>query len=263
MDLLRSQNMARVQGQQQQQLNQQQPFGGSSQQHQPGQPFHDPSSNQPPQSQHPAFMNNAAGNAPSLSSRNPSVLQGFPNAGPDMNRQLLILAQQNQQNNGGGPMNFVRQQQMQAMNQGSSPDTHNLFPSQGMDRRPSPAHPLPLPNNMQPGPTNPMGGQGQSPMSQPPGQGQQQLQRRMTMAELTERANQLRASIIQQEGALQHMSNQHRQSTQSGNTPDPSFVAKIRHAMIEVKGKKEYLQRIMHAIQNNMYVLEHLVWILR
>jgi hypothetical protein len=197
---------------------------------------------------------NGPGNPPSLNNRN---LQGFPNSGPDMSRQLgLILAQnqQNQQNNngaGGGPINFgSRQQQMQAMNQGSSPETHNLFPSQGMDRRPSPAHPLPLPNNL---PSNPMG---QSPLpqqQQPSGQGQSQ-QRRVTMAELNERVNNMRTVIMQQEVMLQHMGNQHRTAAASGNQADQSHLAKMRHLMVEIKGKKEYLARMIHMMSNNMYV---------
>ena len=273
-DLVRSQTLARVQGQQQQQLNQQPPFGGPSQQHQPGQPFHDPSSNQPPQSQHPNFMNNP-GN-PALNIRNASVLQAFQaaNAGPDVSRQLnnLILAQQqqqqqqnqqqSQQNNAGGPMNFgARQQQMHAMNQGSSPDTHNLFPPQGMDRRPSPAHPLPLPNNMQPGPQNPMGPMGgQSPIpQQQQAQGSQQTNRRVTMHELTERAHLLRQSIMQQEAMLGHYGNQHRASQQNGGPIDQAVLTKMRQLVGDIKQKKEYLQRMLLAINPNMYVQTPLV----
>lgn len=246
-DLLRSQQLARVQGQQQQQLNQQQPFGGPSQ---PGQPFHDPSSNQSPQSQHPAFMNNpnGAGNGPSLPSRNPAIHQGFSN---DINRQLLMLQQQNQQNNAGVPMNFaLRQQQIQTMNQnqGSSPDTHNLFPSQGMDRRPSPAHSLPLPNSMPPGPSKSIGGQGQAPMPQPQGQGPQV--RRPTMAEIGERMSSLRAAIMQHETMLQHMSNQHHQTAQNGGQPDQLLMNKIRQTMMSTKEKKDQLHKLMVMAQN-------------
>jgi hypothetical protein len=257
-DLLRSHHLARVQGQQQQQLNQQQPFGGPSQQHQPGQPFHDPSSNQPPpQSQHPGFMNNVNnGGNPSLAARNANVLQAFQsgNPGHDMSRQLGIMLAQQQQNQQQNNVGFnVRQQQM---HQGSSPETHNLFPPQGMDRRPSPAHPHPLPNNMPPGPSNPMSG-GQPPLpqpQQPPGQGSQQ-QRRMTMGELNERANSLRATIVQQETLLSHLNNQQRATAASGNQTDPAVLNKMRQLMMDTKGKKEHLHRVTVAMQANMYVI--------
>lgn len=76
----------------------------------------------------------------------------------------------------------------------------------------------------------------------------------MTMAEMSERANNLRHTIIQQEALLSHLSNQQRAAAANGNPLDPTVAAKIRQSMLDVKGKKDYLQRMMNAMQNNMYV---------
>lgn len=74
----------------------------------------------------------------------------------------------------------------------------------------------------------------------------------MTMAEMSERANNLRHTIIQQEALLSHLSNQQRAAAANGNPLDPTVAAKIRQSMLDVKGKKDYLQRMMNAMQNNM-----------
>jgi hypothetical protein len=279
MDLIRSQTLARVQGQQQQQqLNQQQQqfalqqmanggnprSGGAPQQ---PQSFHDPSVNQQQPQPHmsagfPAMTGGSLPNSASLqslNSRNAAMMAFQASQGPQaphLSRQLdlMALAQNQQPQNGITFPNRLEQQQrqqqqqqqqqaqqqhLQAMNQSSPSD---MFSSPGMasaDRRPSPAHP-----NIQP--PNPMGGQPQQQALPQP------AQRRpaMTLAEMTERATALRAHIASQEQALQNF-----------NPPpgtDPGALTKVR---MDLKAKKEYLGKLAIMIQNqsgagaNMYAI--------
>lgn len=267
MDLLRSQSLARVQGQQQQQqLNNQQfglggpPMGngiggGSGIQQQQPQSFLDPGSNPQQQSHMPPGFPSGGGlaNAPSLqqSMSRSAMIQAFQanqashGNNPNVARQLELMLAQNQQLPQNGQMNLAarmeqqrqqqqqaqHQQQLQGMNQSPAGE---LFPAAGMvDRRPSPAH-----SNGQPS-------QQPHPPQQP-----QQPQRRMTIAELNERASMLQNNINQIEAALAHHNNQRVSS------PDPAFNNKIRALQNEVKVKKDYLNKMTAAMQSmgaNMY----------
>ncbi|KAF9466460.1 hypothetical protein BDZ94DRAFT_1233709 [Collybia nuda] len=260
MDLLRSQNLARAQSQQQQQQLNQQHFalqqmansgnarpGGAPQQ---PQSFHDPSTNQQP---HMAggFPAVTPGAAPlqSLNSRNATMMAFQASQGtqpPHLSRQLdLMLAQNQQPQNGMVFPNRLEQQQrqqqqqqqqqrqqaqqqhLQAMNQSSPGD---MFSSPGMptvDRRPSPAH-----SNIQP--PNPMGGQQpQQPQPQPG------PRRPITLSEMTERATALRAHIASQEQMLKNYS--------PPPGADPAIFTK---ATLELKARKEYLGKLVIMIQN-------------
>ncbi|KAF8072116.1 hypothetical protein FPV67DRAFT_1411823 [Lyophyllum atratum] len=266
MDLIRSQNLARVQGQQQQQQLNNQQFGlgaqmgnmgggaGSGQQ-QPQAAFLDSGSNSSQQTSMPTGFSGAGlPNAPPMQqsmSRN-AMLQAFQananQAGhnnPSVTRQLeLLLAQNQPQNN---PINLAQQrmehqrqqqqqqqaqhqQQLQTMNQ-SSPG--ELFTPGMVDRRPSPAHP-----NIQ-GP-NPIGG---GPSSQPQHPQQPSQPRRMTLVELNERATALRTHIQGQEQMFAQMNSSRPMS------PDPNFLNKLRALSGEIKQKKEYLAKMTQAMQ--------------
>lgn len=276
MELLRSHSLARVQGQQQQQLGQQQQFalqqmngggnGGPSGVPQQQSPFHDPLSNQQPHMSpnFPAMGGGNLVNAPSLQQglNNRTMMQAFQASQgnhPGVSRQLELMGLAQNQQPQNGPINFrgteqqqqqqrqqqqqqqqqSHQQQIQAMNQ---PSQDALFSSPGMasDRRPSPAHP-----NLQP--ANPMGGQQPQP-SQP------QPQRRVTMAEISERATMLRGNISAQEQAMAQF------STQRASFSEQIFQAKMRQFATEIKNKKEYLGKMIASIHNagaagaNMYV---------
>lgn len=246
--MLRTQSMARAQSQQQQ-LNSQQ-FGlgngaaGGNQQQQP-QTFLDSGPNQQQQSQmQPPFP--TAGNlsgATSLQqsmSRN-AMIQQFQASqahgnNPNVTRQLELLLAQNQQ-----PQNNInlaarleqqRLQQLQGMNQSPPGD---LFPSPGMvDRRPSPAR-----HNVQSMQTV-SGGQPSQQQHAP----QHSPQRRMTLAELSERASILKAHIAQAEASFAQF------NATRGSSPDAMFQNKMKNMSNEIKTKKEYLGKMTHAIQN-------------
>ncbi|KAF5382094.1 hypothetical protein D9615_004211 [Tricholomella constricta] len=266
LDLIRSQNLARVQGQQQQQQLNNQQFGlggqqmagmgggaGNGQQQPQTQPFLESSSNQSqPANMSPAFPGAGLPNAPAMQpsmSRN-AMMQAFGanasqagHTNPSVTRQLELMLAQNQPQN--SPINLAqrlehqRQQQQQqvqhqqhqqqiSMNQ-SSPG--ELFAPGMVDRRPSPAHP-----NIQ-GP-NAIGG-GPTPQQQHP----QQPQRRLNVNELTERATILRNHIQAQEAMFTQF------SAQRPMSPDPNYVNKMRALSSEIKQKKDYLAKMTQAMQ--------------
>ncbi|GLB40609.1 hypothetical protein LshimejAT787_0804800 [Lyophyllum shimeji] len=263
MDLLRSQNLARVQGQQQQQQLNNQQFGlgaqqmgnlgggaGNGQQQSQSQPFPDSGSGSSQQPNMPSgFSATGLPNAPPMQqtmSRN-AMLQAFtngPQAGHNssVTRQLELMLAQNQPQN--GPINLAQrmeqqrqqqqqqqhQQQLQAMNQASA----ELFAPGMVDRRPSPAHP-----NMQ-GPNPVPGATPQQQHPQPP----PQMGRRMTMAELNERAAALRNHIQAQEQMLAQF------SAQRPISPDPNYLNKMRQLSNDLKQKKEYLAKMTQAMQS-------------
>ncbi|KAG5651516.1 hypothetical protein H0H81_008353 [Sphagnurus paluster] len=264
MDLLRSQSLARVQGQQQQQqqLNSQQfglggqqmgnMGGGAGNQNIPQQQsFLDSNSNQPQQGNMPTgFPGTGAPNMQSPMSRN-NMIQAFQasaNQGdPNVARQLqLMLAQGQAQNN---PTNLRLEQQRQQQSQhhqhhqAPNQSSGELFGQGMVDRRPSPAQ-----ANMQ----GPIGlGVPNSQQHQ-----QQQQQRRINPAELADQAKKMRAQIQVQEQMLAQLT-----ATRS-MTPDPNFVNKMRQLSSEIKQKKEYLAKITQvfsmAMQHQQQQQQHM-----
>lgn len=248
-DLLRSQTLPRVQQGQQQMTPQQQQFAlgvamnaasGANQQS-----FLDPSNQQ--QQQQQASQTQMLPNFPSmgmpgsslpqsLTSRS-AMLQAFnANPGhPNMRQLELIGLAQNQQPQNG--VNFAtRQQQLQqGMNgqQGMPHASPDMFSSPGMSnetlRRPSPNH-----ANAQV--AAPMGGQ--QPMQV---NGQVPSRRPMNFNELNERASTVRGLINAQELNMTQMGAR-------GSAADPIFMGKMRALAADLKSKKEYLNKVLHAM---------------
>ncbi|TFK70305.1 hypothetical protein BDN72DRAFT_839158 [Pluteus cervinus] len=236
-DLIRTQAMAQNQQQQQQQQQQlsmqqqQQRFPLSAQQMQhlqqnvagpSQQSFVDMNSQgqQPPAGFPNLGMNN-------IHQRN-MMMQTFSN--PNHHRQLeLINLAQNQ--NYGARLNPPQQvsnpmANQPAMNQ-STPDIFSGMMSNDSLRRPSPSHP-PM---QQPGSIgNPaVMPQRQMSMAQP---------RRFTIADMTERANQLNHQLSQQANMVRQLQEQHQ------NSGNQELVPKLRAAMTDFKSKQEQLARI-------------------
>ncbi|KAG6853785.1 hypothetical protein C0991_001374 [Blastosporella zonata] len=231
-DMLRSQHMAaRLQQQQllqQEFLNGQQMgnMGGNGQQHTPNHPFLDSGSNQSPG--FPAGVPNAA-----MQMNRSAMLQAFQaNGNPAHARQLelMLQSQPGQQINMAQRLDHQRAaQQLHSM--GQSPGGE-LFAS-GVDRRPSPGHP-----NVQ-GP-NPTGG-GLNPQQQQPPQ-----QRKFSVGELNDRIAQVRGFIQSQERQLGQL------GAQRGMPPDAQLLNRMRAISDEIKAKKEYLGKLMAAMNNFM-----------
>jgi len=246
-DLLRSQNLARVQGQQQ--MGQRQQFGmTSSQMNNPGQHpgFHDHQTSQQNQPQTSAGFGSNMGipNSTQLqgnfSNRN-AMLQAF-NQGP-MSRQLELmnLAQSQQhQNPQAGPANFAARMAQQHQQSGMSGQNQqgqaSLFSSpstQASDaNRTSPSHPpsqtLSIPNLH--------GGMQANEQGLSPGQ------RNMTYLELRDRITQLRSLIAKQEAAAMSLSS-NRASVEQG-----TFLNQMQALAAEVRSKKDVLARLMQAM---------------
>ncbi|KNZ72102.1 hypothetical protein J132_04383 [Termitomyces sp. J132] len=243
MDLIRNQNLARMQGMQH---NQQQfPLGGQ----QVGNMSGGPGNNQP-HIQNQSFLDSGS---------SPSQVPGFPpgmsNPGmqqqPPANRNAMLQALQG--NNGhvrqlemllaqnqSGPINLAQRlehqrvvqqqaQQLQSMGQSSPAE---LFASGAVDRHPSPGHP-----NIS-GP-NPMGS-----TSGVNAQQQQQQPRRVSPAELNERIMALRSYIANQERTLAQLGSQ-RNLTSDGQT-----LGRMRGLSDDIKVKKEYLAKMVSAMNN-------------
>lgn len=244
-DLLRSQNLARVQGQQQ--TGQQQQFGlGGPQMGAPNQQpqFLDQAIQQAQGHMPNNFSNMAMQNMQqSLNSRNAVLQQAFQ-ASQEHSRQLeLIGLAQNQQPQNG--INFaarLAQQQHQAnlngqpgQNPSSQPDIFSspaLSSSEGI--RTSPSHSASQPPPVVMGTQHP-------PMQQN-AQGVPTGRRPMTFQELRERAQNLQAVIAQQEQLVMQISNRR------AGTPDSVFIPKMQNLTNEIKTRKEYLHKILQAM---------------
>ncbi|KAJ7274552.1 hypothetical protein B0H12DRAFT_1228260 [Mycena haematopus] len=254
-ELMRNQLARQGQGQQQQQQQQQQ-FGLQQMGQSNPQASLDPSNQQQQPSQsHPGFQNMGISN-PSLQTLNnrTAMLQAFgqPN-NPAAQRQLDLLSlahnQQHNQQPQNGPIYFANRMQHQAnlngqpQQQQPGPDNF-LSPSmqnaEGM-RRPSPSHPtqqLPGPSNGMP--TN-------LPTGLPPGQPPPIS--RQNFISLTERAQNLKNIITNQESQLVQLTSQR---TRIG---DASFMEKVRTVSADLKNRKEHYARLvtfLHQVQNNM-----------
>ncbi|KAG5641821.1 hypothetical protein DXG03_004140 [Asterophora parasitica] len=250
LDLMRTQNNIRNQ-QQQQSNNQQFSLGGqqmggmgggsaNGQQQPQSQPFLDSGSNPQQGNMSPAFTGTGLPSAVPMQqsmSRNAMMqaLQANANqahANPSVARQLeLMLAQsqpqnttlniqqrmeqhQRQQQQQQQQAQHQQQQQQLNMSQGSSGE---MFAPGMADRRSSPAHP----NSQGPGA---MGG---TPQPQPRG-----------LAEFSQRAQVLRANIETQENLMRQLSQQR-----------PPDMQKLRQLQGEIKSKREYLAKMMAALQ--------------
>ncbi|KAG6820314.1 hypothetical protein H0H93_002401 [Arthromyces matolae] len=240
MDILRSQNLARMQGMQHQQLNNQQfPLGsqqmgnmgsgpGNGQPHIQNQSFLDSGSNQTSSSGFsPSLPTSTMQQQQQAATRN-AMLQAFQaNASQAGHaRQLEMLLAQNQP----GPINFGQRlehqraaQQAQPLQPLGQPSSAELF-APGVDRRPSPGHP------------NPMGATLNPQQSQPG--------RKISANELNERINHFRAAIASQERTLAQLGNQR------GLTPDAQLLGRMRSMSEEIKTKKEYLAKMVSAMNN-------------
>jgi hypothetical protein len=245
-DLIRSQNIARVQGQQQ--MGQQQQFGlSSSQMNTPGQHpgYHDQHGPQQSNSQMSAGFGSNMGipNATQLqanfNTRN-AMLHAF---NQPISRQLDMMGLQNQQhqNAQGGPANFAARmaQQQSGMNgqsQQSQQGQPTIFSSPAMQasdvNRASP----PRPSSQTPGSMNQQGSMQANGQGMPPGR------RQMTFLELRERASQIQAYIVKQEAAAMALNN-NRASVEQG-----SFMAQMQALAADVRGKKELLAKLGQAM---------------
>jgi hypothetical protein len=252
-DLIRSQNLARVQGQQQlgQQQQQQQQFGlSSSQMSAPGQHsgFHDQQSGQQGQPQIPSGFGSNIGlpNSSQLqanfNNRN-AMLHTFNQA--PMARQLeLIGMTQNQQhpNPQTSSASFaarMAQQQQGGMNgqPGQNQGQPTLFSSPIMPasdaRRASPSHP----SSQAPGSIpNQQGGM------QPNGQGVPGSRRALSLLELKDRASQIQSFISKQEATAMNLN-----SNRSSVEPTV-FMAQMQALAADVRNKKELLAKILHTM---------------
>jgi hypothetical protein len=241
-DFLRSQNLARVQGQQQQQ------FGLSSpQMNAPGQhpSFNDQQGSQQSQSQVPVGFGSTIGIAnptqlqANFNNRN-AMLQAF-NQGP-MSRQLELMGlAQNQQhpnpqvNSANYAARMAQQQQQGGMNSQNQQGQPTLFSSPAMQTsdtsRSSPPHSssqTSMPNQQVNIQTN---GQGI-----PPGR------RPMTLVELRDRASQIQAFIAKQEAAAMNLSHNRASLEQA------AFVAQMQALVNDVRSKKELLSKVLQAM---------------
>ncbi|KAG6873246.1 hypothetical protein C0995_001266 [Termitomyces sp. Mi166 len=233
MDLLRSQNLARLQGMQQQ-LNTQQQFplggqqvgnmGGGPANNQPqlqNQSFLEPGSNPSQAPGFPSGMPNPGMQQQPQSVNRSAILQALQaNANPGHARQLEMLLAQNQPGLA-QRLEHQRAAQQQAQQLQSSPG--ELFPSGAVDRRPSPQNPI----------ANPQQQQQQQPQS-----------RRFSPTELGERIVSARNYIANQERNLAQLGNQR------GLTPDTQLLGKMRAVSDDIKSKKEYLAKMVSAMNN-------------
>jgi hypothetical protein len=212
--------------------------------------FHDQANQQPQSHMPPNFANMGIPTQSlqqSLNSRN-AMLQAFqPNQGHNNNisRQLELMGLAQSQQAQNGSMNFATrmapQQQHQAglsaqsgKNQPSQVDIFSpqaLGPNEGM-RRPSPSHPTPLPS----------GHIGNQQSMQPNNQGMPAGRRHMTFGELKERATALRAMINNQENAILQF------TSQRAGLPDAEFMTKMQSLKADLKNKRDYLNKVVHAI---------------
>jgi hypothetical protein len=229
------------------------------------QPFPDANNNNNNQSQPPHFPNMGpmSNQNPGLNAaqRNPGIL-GIQNSGP-MNRQLeLMLAQQP---NNGGLFNAVKQlnqqnpqlqQQVQQQQQqqqqrdqqqsqqqlqppGINHPNADIFTSPALSsealRRPSPSHPLQGPQQ------HPVSG-----VHHPGAQGMQlrhNLPPSMSLQDILERLKATRQALAHSEGELrQIMSQRH-------VPPTAELQAKVRSLQIDIKGKQEFMARLMQQQQ--------------
>ncbi|KAJ7773049.1 hypothetical protein B0H16DRAFT_1363068 [Mycena metata] len=226
-ELMRSQLAAR-QNQQQQQQQQQQQFGMQQMQGQPTpQQFLDPSNQQQQPSQsHPGFQN------PSLQTLNNRTAMLFqqPN-NPAAHRQLELMGLAHNQQPQNGPINFANRMQHQqgalggqpGMGQPQQPENFlspSLQNSEGM-RRPSPSQ------------------QSAQPAPQP---GQPPHVTRASYIALTERANNLKNIITNQESQLVQLTSQR---TRIG---DATFMDKVRTVSADLKNRKEHYNRLLNFI---------------
>ncbi|KAG6856307.1 hypothetical protein H0H87_005722, partial [Tephrocybe sp. NHM501043] len=228
-ELLRRQQLARLQEQRQQQftLNGQQMGGGpgNDQQHNSNQSFLDPGANQS-QPGFPAGVSNPTMQQQQYN-HNAALLQAIRNGQGNGGqvRQLEMLLAQNQP----APMNMAQRLDQQRLAQlqalGQAPGGELFAP--GVDRRPSPGHPQ--------GP-NPIAG-GSNPQQQP-------QQRKHAIDDLNNRIAALRNFIANQERALGAL------GAQRGMPPDAGLIAKMRSVSDDIKTKKEYLGKLMQAYNN-------------
>ncbi|KAJ7158919.1 hypothetical protein C8R46DRAFT_404752 [Mycena filopes] len=220
------------QQQQQQHQQQQQQFGMQQMQGQPNpQQFLDPSNQQQPSQSHPGFQNMGISN-PSLQTLNNRTAMLFqqPN-NPAAHRQLELMGLAHNQQPQNGPINFANRMQHQqgalsgqpGMGQPQQPENFlspSLQNSEAM-RRPSPSQ------------------QAAQPAPQP---GQPQHVTRASYIALTERANNLKNIITNQESQLVQL------TSQRTRTGDATFMDKVRTVSADLKNRKEHYNRLLNFI---------------
>ena len=243
-DFLRSQNLARVQGQQQQQFGLSSSQMNASGQH-PG--FHDQQGSQQSQSQVPASFGSNTGIAnptqlqANFNNRN-AMLQAF-NQGP-MSRQLELMGlAQNQQhpnpqvNSANYAARMAQQQQQGGMNSQNQQGQPTLFSSPAMQtsdtNRSSPPHSSSQTSGSMPN---------QQVSMQTNGQGMPPGRRPMTLVELRDRASQIQAFIAKQEAAAMNL-NHNRASLEQA-----AFLTQMQVLANDVRSKKELLSKILQAM---------------
>jgi hypothetical protein len=240
-DMLRTQNLARNPGQQQQ-LGQQ--FGLAGQMSTQQSPFHDPSAQRPQSHISANFPNMGIPNIQqSINARNPMLQPYNGNNAGQMTRLDLMGLAQNQQSQAGS-LNFAarigQQPQHQTVmnpqtsqNQSTQSDlftSPGMTPSDGIRRSPSHlAQPPPSIGNIQLG--NP-----QNSHAPPAGR------RHMTFPELRERAQQLQTSVLQRERALELLVNNR------GGTSDAELMHKVQAGQTEIKREREMLAKVIQAM---------------